>query len=100
MKSISQALWRKKMDTGFDDPIGLKKVKTQKSPWDFECPPYDQRSSCFVNAGTNFGVGHKTPVGKMGRASSEASTLPNHKVKTMRVGEIYEGSPEFFEVKE
>ena len=33
------------------------------SPWDFSCPPYDQRSSIFMNAGTHHGVGKRQPVG-------------------------------------
>lgn len=58
------------MKSGFKDPIAIKKqdpkdkpVDGKKSPWDFTCPQYDQRSSCFVNAGTHYGVGHKQPVG-------------------------------------
>ena len=37
--------------------------KTIDSPWDFSCPPYDQRSSNYINAGRHFGVGKRQPVG-------------------------------------
>ena len=58
------------MKTGFKDPTSIKKQDPQdkpkeskNSPWDFTCPQYDERTSCFVNAGTHYGVGHKQPVG-------------------------------------
>lgn len=35
-----------------------------KSPWTFTQPPYDQRSSVFINAGFVHGVGKTQPVGK------------------------------------
>lgn len=38
-------------------------MKKVKSPWSFEQPEYDQRSSCFINAGTHHGVGKTQPVG-------------------------------------
>ena len=50
------------MKTRFPNPIEPK-GKEQKSPWDFTQPDYDERSSCYVNAGSHYGVGHKNPVG-------------------------------------
>lgn len=38
-------------------------MKKIKNPWNFDQPPYDQRSSCFINAGTHHGVGKTQPVG-------------------------------------
>lgn len=35
-----------------------------KNPWTFTAPPYDQRSSVFVNAGTHHGVGKRNPCGE------------------------------------
>jgi len=82
------------MKSGFSDPISVKSEKPpespkdgKNSPWDFRCPQYDQRSSCFVNAGTHYGLGHKTPVGHAGNPKSSAPTLPKGRVKTM---ETYE----------
>ena len=73
------------MKTGFADPI---KIKTQKpndkpvdgknTPWDFTCPQYDQRSSCYVNAGTDYGVGHKQPVGHKDNPKSSVDVLPRN----------------------
>ena len=83
------------MKSGFSDPIGIKNQKPKdkpvdgkKSPWDFTCPQYDQRSSCFVNAGTNYGVGHNQPVGHKGNPKKVVSVLPQSKVNTMEVDEI------------
>lgn len=81
------------MKTGFSDPIKHKEnpkdkpIDGKKSPWDFTCPPYDQRSSCFVNAGQHHGVGHNQPVGHVGNPKTRASTLPMGRVNTM---ETYE----------
>lgn len=43
--------------------IGTKMEKKVRNPWNFDQPPYDQRSSKFVNAGFVHGVGHRNPVG-------------------------------------
>lgn len=82
------------MKSGFKDPVAIKKqepkdkpVDGKKTPWDFTCPQYDQRSSCFVNAGTNYGVGHRQPVGHEGKPSKKAATLPMGRVDTMLVDE-------------
>ena len=82
------------MKSGFNDPIAIKGQKPQdkpkdgkNTPWDFSCPQYDQRSSCFVNAGTHYGVGHKQPVGHDGNPKTTVGILPSGKVNTMRVDE-------------
>jgi hypothetical protein len=58
------------MKSHFKDQTEIKKQHPKdkpkdfgKSPFDFTCPQYDQRSSCFVNAGTHYGVVHAQPVG-------------------------------------
>jgi len=80
--------------SGFSDPA---KIKTQReddkpkdgknSPWDFRCPQYDQRSSIFINAGTNYGVGLRQPIGHSGNPKDKVATLPYGRVETMRVDE-------------
>lgn len=71
------------MKSGFKDPIAIRKqdpkdkpVDGKNSPWDFRCPQYDERSSCFVNAGTHYGVGHTQPVGHEGSAKQTVNVLP------------------------
>jgi hypothetical protein len=76
------------MKSGFKDPIAVKEGKKIKSPWNFDCPPYDQRTSCYVNAGSHYGVGHKQPVGRVGNPKVEVSVLPKGKVKTMETDYI------------
>ena len=62
----------------FKDPL---KIKTQDRPdkpkngkpdvWNFAAPSYDQRHSCFINAGVDYGIGHRQPVGHEGNANME-----------------------------
>jgi len=40
-------------------------MKNVKNPWDFTQPVYDERSSCYINAGTKHGVGKPQPVGTL-----------------------------------
>jgi len=82
------------MKTGFSDPAAIKNQKPKdkpvdgkKSPWDFTCPQYDQRSSCFLNAGTDYGVGLKQPIGHPGNPKDKVDVLPYGRVNTMRVDE-------------
>lgn len=78
------------MKSGFKDPISVKEGKKMKFPWNFDCPQYDERSSCYVNAGSHYGVGHRQPVGHHGDPKSKVSTLPTdrRKVKTMKDDEV------------
>lgn len=73
------------MKTGFKDPIADKPKKQMKSPWDFTCPDYDERSSCYVNVGSHHGVGFRQPVGHAGNPASTAAVLPKGKVNTLTV---------------
>lgn len=83
------------MKSGFNDPIAVKKQDPKdhpgdgkKTPWDFTCPQYDQRSSCFVSAGTHYGVGHKQPIGHEGNPKTTVSVLPSGHHKGMMVDEV------------
>lgn len=51
------------MKKNFPNKIEPQTDKVIKSPWDFTCPHYDERSSCYVNAGSHHGVGSRQPVG-------------------------------------
>lgn len=77
--------------SGFSDRIEVKTerevekpVDGKKSPWDFRCPQYDQRSSNFLNAGTDYGVGHAQPIGHAGNPKERVPCLPYGRVNTMR----------------
>lgn len=84
------------MKSGFKDPIAIKNQKPKDKPidckpvslgMDFRCMQYDQRSSSFVKAGTNYGVGYNQPVGGFGDAKMRVDCLPFGRIDTMKVGE-------------
>lgn len=82
------------MKTGFKEPNAIKNQKPKdkpvdgkNTPWDFTCPQYDQRSSCFVKAGTHYGMAMKQPVGSKGDPKTKVDTLPFGRVDTMRTYE-------------
>ncbi len=81
--------------SGFSDPIRIKEQNPRdqpkdgiRSPWDFTCPQYDQRSSNFVNAGTHYGVGHNNPVGHKGDPKVRVDTMPFGRPATLEVDEV------------
>ena len=83
------------MKTHFKDPIAKKKVTPKESPkdgkntpWEQPIPEYDQRSSCFVNVGQHYGVGHRQPVGHEGNPKSVVDVLPKTRHPTMEVDEV------------
>jgi hypothetical protein len=76
------------MKTGFKDPIAPKPGKQKKSPWDFTAPVYDDRTSCYVNAGSHYGVGHRNPVGHEGNPKETVPTLPYGRPNTMVVDQV------------
>lgn len=77
--------------SGFADPDRIKYQKEEckpedgkKSPWDFRCPQYDQRSGNFINAGSHYGIGHRQPVGHEGNPKRLADTLPQSRINTLQ----------------
>jgi hypothetical protein len=81
--------------SGFADPCAIKEQNPQdkpkdgfKSPWDFRCPQYDQRSSNFVNAGTHYGVGHRQPVGHTGNPKVTVDVLPQTRRNTLQEDDL------------
>lgn len=76
---------------GFDDRLRIKEQNKEcqpedgvKSPWDFRCPQYDQRSSNFINAGTHYGVGVAQPIGHEGNPKSVVAALPRTRRDTLQ----------------
>jgi hypothetical protein len=86
------------MKTGFKDALEIKAEGKKNPYWSFDCPPYDERSSCYVNAGSNYGVGHRTPVGK--EKASGKSVIPVGRSKTLETDHVYKGKPSLFESEE
>jgi len=75
---------KSQLDTGFKRVMEPKINQTLKSPWDFSCPRYDERSSCYINAGRHQGLGHKQPVGHKDDPKQRVECLPYGKVNTLR----------------
>lgn len=84
---------------GFEDPIAPEKGRIGKSPWNFEAPPYDERTSCFIEAGTDYGLGFRQPVGRVGKAKTE-EVVPTGKMKTLQTDYVYTGRPDLLEIEE
>jgi len=72
------------MKTGFKNNLEEKNTKEMKSPWNYDQPRYDERSSCYINAGSHTGVGHKQPVGHKGDPKMRVAALPYGKVNTLK----------------
>jgi len=88
------------MKTGFKDPIAPNdKKKNEKYPWDYTAPHYDERSSGYINAGSNYGKCHRQPVGREGTPHSRVPTLPFGRPNLMKVEDISPSQikPEFYE---
>lgn len=68
----------------FKDPIAVKNQtpkKVSKDPFiELRQPEHYQLDSCYVNAGTNYGVGHRQPVGKM--TASDKGPIPFGRIDT------------------
>ena len=73
------------MDTHFPNVMGGTPGKSEKSPWNFDCPPYDERSSSYVNAGFHHGVGKKNPIGHTSTPKQFVPTLPFGRHPTLKV---------------
>lgn len=71
------------MKTGFRDPLEQQKgqVKNTKNIWNFEAPPYDERSSSYISAGTDYGVGRVQPIGTKNHSSADG--IPKGRVNTL-----------------
>jgi hypothetical protein len=55
--------------------VKSKKMDGQKE-WSFKAPSYDNRTSCSVSAGDDYGIGVRTPVGKEAAGSLESGPIP------------------------
>jgi len=71
------------MKAGFKETNSIKSqepknspIDGKNSPWNFSQPSYDQRSSCFVKAGTNFGECQKQPIGSTSNPKNASEMLP------------------------
>ena len=70
------------------DPDAGKEINNPSSK-NLEGTSYDERSSCFVNAGVHHGVGKRQPVGSH-KETHTADTLP---LKSKSIMDYKKGNP-------
>lgn len=58
------------------DPIAVKKRENGKFEWSFKAPSYDNRTSCSIPAGNDYGIGHREPVGKFKASPLTSGPIP------------------------
>jgi hypothetical protein len=79
------------MNKVLKDPIGVKKKTTEgQKEWSFKAPSYDNRTSCSVSAGDDYGIGYRTPVGKEKASGIESGPVPQ-KSHAFSPKEIFHG---------
>lgn len=78
------------MEKILKDPIAPKQKKDGKWPWSYNAPTKDQAHSGYLSAGNDYGVGHRTPVGKEKAGSYESGPIPM-KAKCFSPDEIFDG---------
>jgi hypothetical protein len=60
----------------FKDPIAPSKKENGKKEWSFKAPSYDNRTSCSIPAGDDYGTGFRTPVGSKKVSSMKSGPIP------------------------
>lgn len=85
------------MKSGFKNKLEPKYEKEPRNPWTFDCPSYDNRSSCAISAGTQYGVGHKQPVGN--EKVTHEYAVPLGKVDTLKTAYVHKGPVDVFEIE-
>jgi len=64
------------MKNPFKNPIKPTKKEDGKKEWSFKSPSYDNRTSCSIPGGDNYGIGFRTPVGKESCGSMQSGPIP------------------------
>lgn len=78
------------MNKVLKDPIAPKQKKDGDYPFEFKAPSYDNRTSCSISAGNDYGVGFRVPVGKEKAGSIESGPIPQ-KASAFSPDEIFYG---------
>jgi hypothetical protein len=75
----------------FKDPISPSKREAGKYPFDFRAPTYDNRTSCSISAGHDYGVGFTQPIGLEKARPITSGPIPQ-KAKAFNPYEIFENA--------
>ena len=62
----------------FKDPISPTKREDGAYPFEFKAPTYDNRTSCSISAGNDYGVGFRQPIGKETARPITEGPIPQH----------------------
>lgn len=72
MKALKDPLHPKKVERGQDYKKGPLPLE------EFKAPSYDNRTSCSVSAGDDYGIGHRMPIGKEKASNLTSGPIPQH----------------------
>lgn len=72
----------------FKNPIQPKQKKDGNYPFEFKAPSYNNRTSCSMKAGNDYGMGFRQPEGKHKCGSYESGPIPM-KAKCFSPDEIF-----------
>jgi hypothetical protein len=64
------------MNKVLKDPIAVKQKVNGTYPWSFAAPTKDVSHSGCLSAGNDYGVGHRTPVGKFTPRNLDDGPIP------------------------
>lgn len=64
------------MNKVLKDPIAVKEREDGKYEWSFKAPSYDNRTSCSIPGGNDYGIGHREPVGKFKASPLTSGPIP------------------------
>ncbi len=78
------------MNKVLKDPIAVKKKVNGTYPWDFSAPTKDVAHSGCLSAGNDYGIGHRTPVGRFTPRNIDQGPIVQES-KAFPLSEIFDG---------
>lgn len=72
------------------DPISPRKKENGHYPFEFKAPTYDNRTSCSMVAGNDYGTGFRVPTGKETAGPITQGPIPQ-KAYAFSPNEIFNG---------
>jgi hypothetical protein len=75
----------------FKDPISPSQRKDGAYPFEFVAPTYDNRTSCSISAGNDYGKGYRVPTGVFKARNIDQGPIPQQ-AKAFDPYEIFENA--------
>lgn len=63
-------------DKVWNNRIAPRKKEHGKYPFDFKAPSYDNRTSCSISAGDDYGSGFNQPIGRFKARGMDSGPIP------------------------